>query len=255
VNRHPAILVFLVFVPLVLALCAVATGCFSRTRRESEASVEASAKATPPVPAAAREDPNPTNARALGVEDQRRLLMLARSGLRTAARDNSLLATPSGLPASLTERKGCFVTLTIKGGLRGCIGNIFPDKPLAEAVIQNAYNAALNDPRFSPVTPNELSAIEVEVSVLTVPAPLGFASPDDLLHKLRPHVDGVVLNISGRRATFLPQVWEQLPDATEFLGQLSVKAGLSRDAWRDKGTRVQVYQVQAFKESNSNLVP
>ena len=247
--RHPSILAFLVFVPLVLALCAVATGCFSRTRRESEASVEASTKVTPPAPAAAREGPKPAIAGALGIEDQRRLLTLARSALKTAVKESSLLATPSGLPPSLTATKGSFVTLTIKGDLRGCIGNIFPDKPLAEAVIQNAYNAALNDPRFPPVTPNELSAIEVEVSVLTVPAPLGFASPDDLLHKLRPHVDGVVLNVSGRRATFLPQVWEQLPDATEFLDQLSAKAGLAHDAWRRAGTRVQVYQVQAFKES------
>jgi AmmeMemoRadiSam system protein A len=141
------------------------------------------------------------------------------------------------------------VTLTVGGELRGCIGNIFPERPLAEDVIQNARNAALHDPRFSPVTADELGKIEVEVSVLSVPAKLQFSSPEDLLQKLRPQQDGVVLTVRGRRATFLPQVWEQLPDANDFLRHLSSKAGLSADAWRQPGTEIMIYHVDAFKES------
>jgi AmmeMemoRadiSam system protein A len=158
---------------------------------------------------------------------------------------------PADLPAYLLENKGCFVTLTKIGQLRGCIGNILPEKPLAAAVISNARLAALNDSRFSPVTPQELNKIEVEVSVLTVPEPLRFTSPDDLLQRLRPRVDGVVLQIGTRRSTFLPQVWEQLPDANDFLNHLSEKAGLTPLAWREPGAQVAIYHVEAFKESET----
>ncbi len=145
--------------------------------------------------------------------------------------------------------KGSFVTLTISGQLRGCIGNIFPERPLAEAVIHNARSAALEDSRFSPVTPSELSSIQIEVSVLSVPEPLEFSSPEDLLNKLHPERDGVVLSVGLRRATFLPQVWEQLPDASDFLSHLATKAGLAADAWRRPSLKIMIYHVEAFKES------
>jgi len=139
--------------------------------------------------------------------------------------------------------------LTKRGQLRGCIGHIFPQEELYRAVMDNARNAALRDPRFTPVQPDELDKIEIEVSVLTVPEPLAFSSPDDLLNKLRPHRDGVVLQIGGRGATYLPQVWEQIPDKVHFMDSLAEKAGLAPDAWRGRDTKVLIYHVEAFKES------
>ena len=97
--------------------------------------------------------------------------------------------------------------------------------------------------------PGELKQIQIEISVLSVPKPLEFSSPQDLLTKLRPKVDGVVLRAEGRSATYLPQVWEQLPDKQEFMNELAGKAGLSADAWQQPGAEVLTYQVEAFKET------
>ncbi len=154
-----------------------------------------------------------------------------------------------GFPAKFAEVKGCFVTLTENGALRGCIGHILPQLPLYRAVIENAQSAATRDYHFQPVKPGELDKLEIEVSVLTAPQPLTFSSPDDLLAKLRPHRDGVVLQVNGRGATYLPQVWEQIPDKVMFLNTLSEKAGCPPDAWRQPGTVVNIYHVEAFKES------
>jgi hypothetical protein len=153
-----------------------------------------------------------------------------------------------GLPPQLSETKACFVTLTENGGLRGCIGHIVPQEPLYQAVEDNARNAATRDPRFVPVQPGEAGKIKIEISVLTEPKPLLFTSPEDLLAKLQPGKDGVVLKLDGHSATFLPQVWEQLPDKVEFLNHLSEKAGCAPGDWRKPGTSVLIYHVEAFKE-------
>lgn len=182
-------------------------------------------------------------------EARHTLLRLARASLEQAVREGKHYTPPADTPANLLEKKGSFVTLTEEGQLRGCIGNIYPEMPLALAVTTNAYRAALNDPRFSPVTSEELARIEIEVSVLSVPAPLAFGSPTDLLQKLRPNVDGVVLKIGSHRSTFLPQVWEKLPDPGEFLDHLTAKAGLPARAWRGTETEIHIYQVEAFMES------
>ena len=113
----------------------------------------------------------------------------------------------------------------------------------------NAENAAIRDPRFSPVQTDELSQLEIEISVLTEPQPLAFSSPDNLLTQLQPHKDGVVLRLGNRGATYLPQVWEQLPDKVEFLNSLSQKAGCEASAWRKPGTEVLIYHAEAFKEN------
>jgi AmmeMemoRadiSam system protein A len=139
--------------------------------------------------------------------------------------------------------------LTEKGELRGCIGHILPQEPLYEAVVDNARNAATRDPRFLPVQPGEAGKIKIEISVLTEPKPLPFTSPEDLLAKLQADKDGVVLKLDGRSATFLPQVWEQLPDKVEFLNRLSEKAGCVSGDWRKPGTSVLIYHVEAFKET------
>ncbi|MCR4415492.1 MAG: AmmeMemoRadiSam system protein A, partial [Thermoguttaceae bacterium] len=135
-----------------------------------------------------------------------------------------------------------------EGQLRGCIGHLVPKEPLVEAVVNNAVHAALDDPRFSPVAPAELDRIDIEISVLTVPQRLEFRTPEELLAKLRPRVDGVVLRVGRAQSTYLPQVWDEIPDKETFLSELSRKAGLDRDAWKDPQAQVLVYQAEAFGE-------
>lgn len=149
----------------------------------------------------------------------------------------------------LQEKRGCFVTLHKKGALRGCIGTIEPLRTLVECVRENALNAAFQDPRFAPLRADELPEIDIEVSVLTVPRRLDFTDGDDLQRKLMPNVHGVILSQGGRRATFLPQVWDQLPDCRDFLGHLCLKAGLNRQAWMDKATSIMVYEAEYFSEN------
>ena len=153
---------------------------------------------------------------------------------------------PQDIPEITKEDRGCFVTLTENGELRGCIGYIEPIAPLYKAVIDNAANAALSDPRFPRVMPSELSSVNVEVSVLTRPVPLEHKDPQDLLNKLIPGVDGVILQSGPYQSTFLPQVWEQLPDKVEFLEHLSRKGGMPTDGW--KTANVKHYRAEHFSE-------
>ena len=148
----------------------------------------------------------------------------------------------------LTAERGCFVTLHKQGELRGCIGDIIPERSLIKCVRGNALNAALNDPRFRPVVSNELDTIDVEVSVLTPPEVLEYGSPEDLLAKLEPNVHGVVLSTRIGRSTYLPQVWEQLPDKEDFLSRLCTKHGSLPDCWRDRNTKVETYRAVVFGE-------
>lgn len=181
-------------------------------------------------------------------EQRQTLLRLARESVASAVRGERAPEPDGQIDGSLRQKRACFVTLTKHGDLRGCIGCIFPQEPLGQAVVRLARSAAVEDFRFPPVSGDELKALHIEVSVLTVPQPLRYSGPDDLVAKLRPGVDGVVLRFAGGEATFLPQVWEQLPDAKEFLAHLSRKAGQSPDAWRDALREVLTYQVEAFHE-------
>ncbi|HPW68121.1 MAG: AmmeMemoRadiSam system protein A [Desulfomonilia bacterium] len=149
---------------------------------------------------------------------------------------------------TLNMKRGVFVTLHKKGQLRGCIGFLDAHEPVVEAVRLNALNAAFRDPRFSPLKPSELGEIDIEVSVLTEPDALEYTDTGDLLEKIRPGIDGVIIRQGPASATFLPQVWEQLPGREEFLCQLCLKAGLPAHAWRNPGVRVLTYQVQYFGE-------
>jgi AmmeMemoRadiSam system protein A len=157
----------------------------------------------------------------------------------------------ASLTPRLREEGASFVTLTVRGQLRGCIGALEPYQPLAEDVREHAVAAALEDPRFPPVNERELNGIEIEVSRLTPPAPLEYKDAEDLLSKLRPHVDGVILRDTFRRATFLPQVWEKISNPAEFLDNLCYKMGASPDLWRRKHLDVLTYQVEEFSESKS----
>jgi len=173
------------------------------------------------------------------------LLKLARQNLEASVRGRPPVV-PTNPPAITKDSCGCFVTLTKHARLRGCIGYIEGIKPLFEAVIDNAKNAALADPRFPQVTPAELADIEVEVSVLTRPEPLTYASPQDLLNKLEPGKDGIILSKGYHQSTYLPQVWDQLPDKVEFLENLAVKGGLPADGW--KTADVKRYRAVHFHE-------
>jgi len=153
----------------------------------------------------------------------------------------------------LQQQRGVFVTLHKRRDLRGCIGSLAAVEPVVEGVRRNALSAAFHDHRFNPLTAGELPALHVEISVLTEPQPLPYESTSHLLQLLRPGIDGVILTGPGRAsATFLPQVWQQLPEPEQFLGHLCRKAGLAEEAWRSGRLQIFTYQVQSFEESRSS---
>jgi AmmeMemoRadiSam system protein A len=156
-------------------------------------------------------------------------------------------AASIGRPAWLEEPGAAFVTLTINGRLRGCIGSLQAYRPLGDDVADNARAAAFRDPRFAALTRPEFQRVAVEVSVLSAPVEYPFASRDEALAGLRPGVDGVILSAAGRRATFLPQVWEELPAPEEFIAHLLRKAGLPSGYWGGD-VKLWRYTVAAFHE-------
>lgn len=187
---------------------------------------------------------------ALASADKKYLLHLAREAIVAAvAGKPHPAADPAQLSPALTAPGTSFITLTKFGDLRGCIGGLWPQHPLYEDVQIHAAQSALNDYRFPPVSPTEVPLIEVEISVLTEPQPLAYASPQHLLQLLRPEVDGVILTHGQRRATFLPQVWENVPQAEVFLSMLCEKMGVPADTWRHIKLEVQIYQVEKFTET------
>ena len=184
-------------------------------------------------------------------KEKQTLLHIARVSIESAVKRASQpsLENNAFTPA-LRENGASFVTLTINGELRGCIGALEAYQALAEDVREHAVAAALNDPRFPPVSEAELSRIQIEVSHLTQPQELQYSDSEDLLVKLRPHVDGIILKHGLRRATFLPQVWEKIPDPQEFLSQLCYKMGERPNLWRQAKLQVYIYQVEEFHELN-----
>lgn len=182
-------------------------------------------------------------------EEQKFLLGLARETaeeyLKTGKRpevDETKLTIP------LEKVQGCFTTFNKNNNLRGCVGHILPQEELYKCVMDNAVNAAVNDARFNPVTSDEMKDIKIEISVLTVPQRLEFSSGEDLLNKLRPMVDGVVLKQGFRQSTYLPQVWANFQSKEEFLPSLCLKGGMPEDCWKDTNTEVYTYQAFVFEE-------
>lgn len=190
---------------------------------------------------------------ALPREAQLVLLRLARDTITAAAHGHPPPQVALDcLPPALCQPGACFVTISWKrtGELRGCTGVLRPELSLVEEVIRSAARTALSDPRFTPVCPDELDLLDIEISVLTPPQALEFTDPASLPGLLRPGIDGVTLSYRDQcRATFLPQVWEKIPEPDAFLGRLCLKMGLPRDLWRQPGMAVEVYQVQDFFES------
>ena len=180
------------------------------------------------------------------------LLNVARSSIELTLRGEKLPPlNQADQQTPLLQAEGAsFVTLTIRDRLRGCIGTLQAYQPLIEDVREHAIAAALHDYRFPPLSLAELPETDIEISRLTAPRPLDYADAEDLLAKLRPKIDGVVLKDGFRQATFLPQVWEQLPNAPEFLSHLCQKMGARADLWRHKKLQVSVYQVEEFSEKD-----
>lgn len=173
------------------------------------------------------------------------LLKIAREAL-VAGVKNENLVYPTEVEERLKEITGCFVTLKKQGNLRGCIGYIEGVSPLFKAVMDNAVSSAMRDYRFPNVSEDEIEDISIEVSVLTQPQKIIYTDIDDLLEKIIPNEDGIILTYNGKRSTFLPQVWEDIPDKVKFLEHLSRKAGLSIEDW--KKADYQKYQAIHFEE-------
>jgi AmmeMemoRadiSam system protein A len=188
----------------------------------------------------------------LTIEERAALLRIARQSLEDGVRGRLLNPLDlSSLPAALQASGASFVTLTRNGELRGCIGALEAHQALADDVREHAIAAALQDYRFPPVTPDELPEIDIEISRLTPSHPLEYDTPQDLIKCLKPNIDGVVLKYGGRRATFLPQVWEKISDPSLFLSYLCQKMGVSPDLWQHKKLEVFIYQVEEFNSKQS----
>ena len=174
------------------------------------------------------------------------LLPLARSaiagelGITRPARDDS---------PWLRQQGACFITVTESGNLRGCIGTLRPHRALGHDVKANAVAAAFRDPRFTPLAAAEFGAIALEISVLSAIEALRCADEQDALRQLRPGIDGVIFEYGHHSSTFLPQVWEKMQDAREFLAQLKHKAGLPFDFW-DREVKLARYTVTKWREAD-----
>lgn len=178
------------------------------------------------------------------------MLRIARQAVESAA---ALAPAPQvdlvELPEALREPRACFVSLYRGSDLRGCTGVLIARSPLAIEVRHSAAQTALSDPRFSPVRPHEVASLDISISILTPPLKLKLSSASEITEKIRPGIDGVTLTRGMNRATFLPQVWERVPDPAEFLSLLCQKMGLPRRAWMITPMEVETYQSEEVSET------
>ena len=187
----------------------------------------------------------------LSRDEREILLKTARQAIKNRAKGEKTSRLNLDEYSPIMREKGaCFVTLTIKGVLRGCVGSLEATQPLLMDVQERAIGAAFNDPRFPSLTLAELDSVQVEISRLTKPEVLEYSSAQDLQEKLRPGIDGVILRHQSHRATFLPQVWEQLETPELFLSQLCLKMGFDSSAWKNTRLLVEIYQAEKFSEGD-----
>jgi uncharacterized protein len=172
----------------------------------------------------------------------RPLIKLARDSILFSLKNEKLIIDDS-IKKEFSEKKACFVTLTINEELRGCIGSLSASKELYKDVINNSKSAAFNDYRFTPVSIDELAKIKIEISILSEPVRLGIGK--DVFNKIDKKM-GIILRKGDYGSTFLPQVWEQVSDKLEFLEHLSRKAGLDMDSWKE--SELFFYRVDSVKE-------
>lgn len=182
--------------------------------------------------------------------EQHTLITLASGAIRAAIQERPM-PEPSAaqLTATLLVEAATFVTLSLQGKLRGCVGNLVAQEAVYRSVMRNAMGAALRDSRFEPVASEEFSQLGIYISILSPLMPLQFDSPNQLLHQLTPGQDGVVLKHWGRTATFLPHVWTTFQEKEEFLKALCRKAELEMDAWRKPNVEILVYRVSEFGDA------
>lgn len=184
---------------------------------------------------------------------RRKLLQLALDSIEEGLeRGKALLVSLDDLEAGLREQRACFVTLNRLGQLRGCIGHLEPVQPLVRDVVENAFAAAFRDPRFPPLSRNELDELDIHISILTPATSITFTSEADLVSQIRPNIDGLILQDGFHRGTFLPSVWESLPQREQFWRHLKQKAGLSQDHWSD-AVQVSRYQTESFGAKVSEI--
>lgn len=172
------------------------------------------------------------------------LLKLARDALQSKFEGRETRVS-NEIINKFSDKRACFVTLTEDNMLRGCIGSLEANQELWKDVVENAIHAGFHDYRFNPVSEKELDKIKIEISILTKPEKIIFKDSEDLLRKINDKM-GIILMRGEYSATFLPQVWEQIPSKKEFLEQLSLKAGLSKDDW--KNAEIKFYRVERVEE-------
>lgn len=191
-------------------------------------------------------------AKSLHAAQRSELLRLARQSIEQGARSGRpLIVIPSECHRDLKTLRASFVTLQKHGRLRGCIGHLEAVQPVVVDVVENAFAAAFRDPRFPPVEQSELTDIEIDISLLTPAEPMHFADEPELIDQLRPGEDGLILQDGPNRGTFLPSVWETLPDPTDFLTHLKIKAGLAANHWSDNIECFR-YHSETFGETNAD---
>jgi AmmeMemoRadiSam system protein A len=176
--------------------------------------------------------------------DRAELLDVARASIRERLREDVLTVRHEQFADALREVRATFVTLHVNGALRGCIGTLEATRALVADVAHNAGAAAFDDPRFPALAWREYERLTIHISILSPAEPIRFSSEADLVTRLRPNVDGLILETDSRRGTFLPAVWESLPDPREFLRHLKQKAGLPPDYWSDD-LRIRRYTVES----------
>jgi AmmeMemoRadiSam system protein A len=186
----------------------------------------------------------------LNKADQQTLINLAFRSIK-----QGLSGPPTPPPAStinsqtLYRKQGSFVTLYLKDQLHGCVGHTEPIKPLYQDVYQNAYAAAFKDPRFNPITSADYPSLSIEISILSPLHPITAHQPQQILQALRPNIHGVVIQNSINKSTFLPQVWQKIPQKEVFLAELCHKASLPSEAWKDPDTKLYTYTIQSIPSS------
>ena len=185
--------------------------------------------------------------------EKQQLLDIADQSIKNGLENHCpVVVSDEDLVGILAEPLGCFVTLTKNAELRGCIGCLETSQPLALSVATNAFNAAFHDPRFPELRRDELDLIQLEISILSEMIPMQVESRQALLAQIEPHRDGLLIEDGRHRATFLPQVWEKLPEPEDFLSNLMLKAGLPASHW-SKTIKVCRYGTVSIQRSDEEL--
>lgn len=185
---------------------------------------------------------------ALSEEEHQLLSTIARDSIQNGLQNHHPLPiTLAEVSPPLKKKAATFVTLTLNSTLRGCIGSVVATQPLITDIANNAFNAAFNDPRFSPITAQDLPELSIQISILSTTSKIAHQDEQDLINTITPHVDGIILKDQGRSSTFLPAVWEQLPDPSDFIAHLKLKAGFSQDYWSET-LEVYRYSVESWHE-------